>query len=148
MNVVIARAAILAQNNFFEDVSRRVRKPTSVSAEQWWVFAAALVAVIALVVLASWHTNRRTKATRCNSPLRLFWSLCQAHGLLWRDRWLLWQLGRRQKVANPARLFVEPEHFDSARSRSLPDRYRANLERLQERLFAEGVSTTDRGATG
>jgi hypothetical protein len=61
--------------------------------------------------------------------------LCRGHELDQVSRRLLRSLATWHRLAQPARLFVEPQWFDAA-SLSEPLRMRqAELERLRDRLF-------------
>jgi len=136
MNSLVLQMLLFAQNDFFEDISRRARKPTMLTLEQWCVICAALFLVIVITALGSWYSERKGKPRRCNSPKRLFWSLCRAHDLSWRDRWILWRLSRYQELDDPARLFLEPHRFDSPNLSFALQRHPARIASLRERLFA------------
>lgn len=96
--------------------------------------------IVAVLIVGVWLLGRlftmREERRTYNSPLRLFLSLCKAHGLRWSQQWLLWRVARSQRLENPAQLFVEPERFNeenlcpALRSRA------AELQILREQLFA------------
>lgn len=95
---------------------------------------AGILAVMIIIALVNKFRQRRSNHT---SPWGLFLSLCRAHKLKWSERWLLWQLARLEHLADPARLFLEPDWFKSS---GLPPALRAQAARLKsirDRLFAE-----------
>jgi hypothetical protein len=48
----------------------------------------------------------------------------------------LWRLARSHGLRAPARVFLEPERFESSRLSPVMRRHAARLEGLQDRLFA------------
>ena len=83
------------------------------------------------LVLASQERNRP-----CNSPLKLFLSLCKAHELPWSRRWLLWRAARYQRLRDPARLFLEPERLEAVNLSPVLRAHGAAFKEVQGRLFA------------
>ena len=99
-----------------------------------WVLVLAVVAT--LFWLLTRFRERQDGPDRTNSPRRLFRELCRAHHLKFSDRWLLWRVARWQRLSQPAKLFLEPERFDTANlSQSLRTK-QPQLAQLSERLFA------------
>ena len=88
---------LLAEERHFESVGKQVRKPASLGSEQWLLLGVVFVLAVAGIAAWSWYSERRARSRRCNSPWRLFWELCQAHRLPWRDRWTLWQVSRQRR---------------------------------------------------
>jgi hypothetical protein len=72
-----------------------------------------------------------------NSPRRLFRGLCRAHGLGWSERRLLWQLAQAEQLADPARLFLEPERFDEVHLNDALCARAAELKEIRQRLFCD-----------
>lgn len=99
-----------------------------------WV--AVLVGLfIALVLLSRW-LSRRDRSQHFNSPRALFGALCQLHDLDRVARKLLRELAAHHKLAQPARLFLEPDRFEPNQlSPSLLARQPA-LEAVRARLFS------------
>jgi hypothetical protein len=94
-----------------------------------------LFAVVCPLIFISIWVYRRRRRQASTSPRALFFSLCRAHRLKWSEYLLLWRLGQSQHLADPARLFVEPERFDISR---LPVALRLKAEKLKNihaRLF-------------
>ncbi len=98
------------------------------------------LAILAVVIVLAWLLARvrtvRERRRAYHGPLRLFLSLCKAHNLLWSERWLLWGLARAQRLKQPARLFLEPQWFDTA---GLGRAWRvraASLSAIRDRLFS------------
>lgn len=92
---------------------------------------ALLLVVWLLLRLIPW----RRMPWAANSPLALFWSLCRAHRLRWTDRWLLWQIAKRQRLRHPASLFLEPERLEPATTGWLSPLQASRLASLGWQLF-------------
>jgi hypothetical protein len=104
------------------------------------------VAILLGVAAVAWACSRllrmRDRYRVFRSPARLFFVLCRAHRLRWRECWWLWRLARFQRLRDPARLFLEAERFDPAQlSPSLRARGH-ELMQLRGRLFAETALKT------
>jgi hypothetical protein len=100
-----------------------------------------LTALVVMLWLVSRWLKRRQRAQPYNSPRRLFFGLCRAHGLRWSDRWLLWRVAKWQRLKDPGRLFLEPQRFEEANLGPL----RASAPRLKairQRLFIEPAKET------
>jgi hypothetical protein len=93
------------------------------------------------IVLVFWVLSRlvggQDRRATCNSPGKLFVSLCRAHQLTFKDAWLLWRLARWQQLDDPARLFLEPEHFDPSGFGPRLTAHAQRLQSLRDRLFAD-----------
>lgn len=138
MDAWAMQLVLLAEEGHFESVGRHARKPASLSSEQGLLLAVVFVLAVAGVAAWSSYLERRARSRR-NSPWRLFWELCQAHCLPWRDRWTLWQVSRHQRLADPARVFLEPQRLEPANLSPALRRRSAQVASLRARLFA-GVS--------
>ncbi len=93
--------------------------------------------------LAAWwlaYYLARRPPPSADRPLALFRELCLGQGLSWPESILLWRLARSRDVAEPARLFVEPEHFDPATLPAALHGEAPRLEQLRQRLFADPTS--------
>lgn len=92
---------------------------------------------IAAVLLIWWIVARLSPLIRRRNrkprPWKVFLGLCRVHRLGWRDRWLLYRIAKRQGLADPARLFLEPERFEA--SPDFTPRQRKSLDRIAERIF-------------
>lgn len=103
------------------------------------------------IVLAIWILQRlltrNELVRRHHSPRALFRQLCYAHGLDRRSRRLLASLARERKLAQPARLFLEPDQFAAAGLGPKLESQAERLKELKERLFAEDklISTAGLG---
>lgn len=141
MHAWINHIALLAVKNGGTPLTRRMGesfRPSTGGADSAKTIAAlAAVLAVGAVLFFVWRVAaRRNPGKSQSSPRRLFLSLCRAQRLSWSETWLLWILARRQKLADPARLFVEPERFELA---ALDDGLKGNavrIERLRSRLFA------------
>ena len=131
MNPQGLQVFLLAERGFVQDISRNVRRPPTLSSGQWIFVGVVFVLSVAGIALWSWYSERRGRPRPCNSPIRLFWSLCQAHGLRWPERWTLWQVGRYQRLTDPARLFLEPERLDRVNLSPTLRRRDARMESLR-----------------
>jgi len=96
-----------------------------------------LAGIVVAIFILSLLVNSRQRQKSYASPWGLFFSLCRAHKLNWKERWLLWRLARLEQLADPGRLFLEPQWFAAI---SLPGalRQRAKqLKSIRDRLFAD-----------
>ncbi len=92
--------------------------------------------IIAFWVMVRWADRRERQEARSH-PWRLFYQLGKAHRLSWREMWVLWRLARQQGLADPARIFLEPERLTATSAEGLANWQREVLESLPRRLFAE-----------
>jgi hypothetical protein len=120
---------------------------TSVDSTQILLGLTCLAIAITILWYISRAMERRDRRGHFDSSLGLFLNLGKAHNLSWPQRWLLWQLARCHQLDEPARLFLEPEHFNSA---NLSDSLRAKHDQLKlisRRIFAERVATPSKTDT-
>lgn len=99
----------------------------------WLLLAGVAVGIVsgALYYGHRWHHRHRHQ-----SHAALFRGLCETHRLDRSARRLLSQVGRYHRLAQPARLFTEPEWLEPAK---LGDRFSAKageVADLRTRLFA------------
>ena len=107
-----------------------------------WILAGALVMLVVLTARLAYMGMRRWRV----GPSGLFSALCRVHKLKWSDRWLLWHLAGYYRMADPSRVFVEPERFDP---QGLPPHLAgraARLAELRENLFYEPPPPKDRAS--
>ena len=131
--LLLADARLSKIQNAFKD------RETTVDARQ--ILIGLTVVTIAIIVLwfVSRAMERRARRGHFDSSLGLFLSLAKAHNLGWTEQWLLWRLARSHQLKDPARLFLEPERFDSS---NLTDSLRVKqnqLKLISRRIFAEGT---------
>jgi len=88
---------------------------------------------IGLLIFGIWRLFRKRWI---NSPIRLFWQLCRAHRLCWKQRFLLLRIAQQRKLRNAGLLFVEAVHFDSVAHSGPLAVHRKQLETLRDTLFA------------
>ncbi len=110
-----------------------------------------LAGIVAGMLILSLVIKSRRRRAGYVSPLGLFLTLCRAHKLKWKERWLLWRLARMEQLNEPARLFLEPEWYASY---SLPGALRqraGQLINIRDRLFAdvrESLKSSDKEQSG
>lgn len=109
------------------------RRQTHLGASERMTGLLVLVAILLVFWLAARFMDRPRRSRPVNRPRRLFLELCRAHRLRWSERWLLWRIARRNRLREPARLFVSPELL-KARS-GAPEPEARLLESLAARLF-------------
>ncbi len=101
------------------------------------------VVTIGCIALAVWIVvlvlRRRDRKGRLNSHPALFRELCRAHGLDRSSCGMLHQLARHQRLAQPSRLFLEPELFDAASGMSELRRRIGEVVALRDKLFANSA---------
>jgi hypothetical protein len=94
-----------------------------------------LAGVVLAMVFLSRYLASHDRGRVYNSPRALFRSLCKAHNLDRGSRRLLWQVARWQRLAHPARLFLEANRFDAANLSPQLRQQADLLKQLQTRLF-------------
>jgi hypothetical protein len=107
----------------------------SFDATHWWLLFGCIV-LFAGFAVAIYRSSRQGKCDfDADSQVKLFRDLCRAHQLSSRNQRLLRRLASARGVAEPARLFIEPKHFEPAH---LPETLKASadqIRRLHGRLF-------------
>jgi len=151
MGSLIHQLRLLSQHSPLDSVvdnlgsglrQRSTRMTTQDMVKMLLLFAVAFVAVWAMGRL--WNAlSGRLRKTRG----WLFFRLCRAHGLRWRDHWLLWQVAREYKLFDPATLFIQPELLQTSAMRLLDPAIAARLAELQARLFAASESAVSPAAS-
>lgn len=149
---LLTSGMLLARMSWFENLSRQWGSGNSRFGATHFVLLT--LAVAGLAAIAVWARQVRSKGERqYNNPRALFRALCRAHGLDHGSRRLLDQLARQQRLADPARLFLEPERFEPAHLGATLKSQQARFATLRDRLFAEPSvapreSSNDRRRTG
>ena len=123
-------------------------RETTVDSSQVLIGLAVLTIVIIVLYFVSRAMERRARRGHFDSSLGLFLSLAKEHNLGWSERWLLWRLARCHQLKEPARLFLEPERFDSS---NLTDSLLIKHDRLKlisRRIFAERTENPEQTDPG
>jgi hypothetical protein len=100
-----------------------------------WTLVSMAALLIAVAVVAYRSSQRRKQEFTHDSPRQLFRELCRAHRLPLASRRLLKRLAAARHVADPAMLFVNSGHFETA---NLPENLNPSadeIRKLHERLF-------------
>lgn len=100
----------------------------------WALFLAMAGLILAFWLLARLLERLNQRDTR-TSPWGLFFRLGKTHRLRWSELWLLWRLARRQRLRDPARLFLEPERFEPVHLGGWSSARQAKFQALRQRLF-------------
>lgn len=128
---------LLARGGRLDELSSELRNRSSHVDAQYVLTG---LAVLAAIILAMWILSRllsrKERRRSFDSSLMMFHALCKAHGLSWSEQWLLWRVARRQRLHDPARLFLEPERLAPHRLSPTLRAKKPQLEELRERLFA------------
>lgn len=138
--LTIAFPELLAKEGIYMHMGRRFRRGSST------VDVADLVTmlvVMAVVAALAWLIARYVKMReqrRSNCPQYLFHELCHAHQLDWSSRQLLQSLAKAHGLTDPARIFVEPHHFNIDKLGPALADCETRLAELRQRLFAESDS--------
>ena len=129
---------LLAEVSRIESMGRKFRGGrTKFDADNVWVGLLVLFGMVVVFWFLSRLKDRQESSRRVNNPRKLFRELCKAHGLKFFQRRLLKQVARWQRLARPAKLFLEPERLEP---RNLSPRLRARQDELAvigKKLFAE-----------
>jgi hypothetical protein len=104
---------------------------------------AILAFAVVLYLVNRWY-NRYSGRQSYNSPSAMFRELCNAHSLDRKTRQLLMRVAHWQGLAQPARLFLEPERFEPANLSPELERYSAELFELRSKLFTFEVRAESR----
>ncbi len=118
------------------------RRATGMDSMDVVIGFAIVAGVVIAISLVYYFFNRGDRSRRCNSPKELFRSLCQGHELDRASRKLLKNLARYQRLAQPARLFLEPERFDEVNLSPQLRAQAAAVGELQAKLFAREETAT------
>ena len=107
------------------------------------IFLAILAGVVLAVYLLSRFLAYKDGRKSFNSPRALFRALAKAHNLDRASRRLLRRVARWQRLAHPARLFLEPTRFDPSNlSPQLRERI-TEIQTLRDRIFAARIEELD-----
>ncbi len=118
--------------------SRRVHDSAESEWPMEWLLAAAAAAVVVGVGI---YLVRRQLCRGQTSHAALFRGLCEAQGLSRISRRLLRQIGQHHRLAQPARIFVDPRWLDPAGLSPALRLRSAELAALRQSLFGIGVET-------
>jgi hypothetical protein len=101
----------------------------------WWILLGCAV-LFSCFVVAIYRSSRRIKSEfDCDNHIKLFRELCRAHRLSFANRRQLRRLASARGISEPARLFIEPKHFETTH---LPESMQSaadEIRRLRDRLF-------------
>jgi hypothetical protein len=123
---------LVAQAGRYDELSSHFQQGGANASRPYLVVALA-IAALAVVALAWWASQNNQKQHRSyRSTRRLFSELCRQHDLPWRQRRVLRQQARIQRLTSPARLFVRPECFQTDQ---LPESLRGEVDTLHTTLF-------------
>ena len=152
MNELLSSGIVLARMSWFENLSRQWGGGNGRFGATHIVLLTLAVAALAAIAIGA-RRLRSNGERQYNNPRALFRALCRAHGLDRASRRLLDQLARQQRLADPARLFLEPERFEPANLGASLKSQQARFTSLRDRLFAEPSvapreSSNDRRRTG
>ena len=100
--------------------------------------AVALVLLVAMIALR-WLSAQQHRSV--NDPRRLVRQLCQAHGFRRSQERLLLKAARALAIAQPARLFIEPQLLAQAAERSSLASRRHELVDMAAELFGPDGET-------
>ena len=95
-----------------------------------------IAGILTVMLIFSVVSHSRHQRRNYESPVRLFLSLCKAHKLKWRERWLLYRLARMEQLTDPARLFLEPQWYTASNLPTALRQHEAKLKSIHKRLFA------------
>lgn len=100
-----------------------------------WIVLTMLISSVGTWLAFRWRNARVIR--RKNSPGQLVSELSRLHQLNWLERQLLVSSARKQKLAEPARLFLEPGLWRELRDQERSVAKRQRLILLERKLFAE-----------
>ena len=135
MHVVLTRIILLGRGNIFEASRKLAQHNGKLSIANLAIAVLVFAGLAAILFFLSKIFSPREKSRGVNSPWRLFWALCRAHGLRLSQCWLLWRVARDHQLKDPALLFVEPELLDVDVLGAGFASHAAVVESLRGRLF-------------
>lgn len=137
MNSTLYHWLLLADIDLFRSLNQQF---SGANFRFGWMHVLVGLGILGGISAGVWLLNRLAHREggqrRYNSPPALFRALCRAHGLSRGNRRLLKQLARHQQLADPARLFLEPERFDTPNLGPALKAQRARLQAIREQLFS------------
>ena len=107
----------------------------SFDATHWWILLGVFVLFSGFAVAIYRSSRRGTSEFDADSHAKLFRELCRAHRLSYRSRRRLRRLASARGIAEPARLFIEPKHFEAAHLPETLQSAEREIRRLRDRLF-------------
>ena len=112
----------------------------------------AIAAILGALIMGCWLLTRflarQDRRRRFNSPATLFNHLCDLHELDVTERKLLKTCAKDHGLADPGRLFLEPEWFNHAAHGPEHDWNRDQLTSLRDKLFGVLIDEADQGLAG
>ena len=136
MSAPLASLYLLADRSLFRDMGSGFRdKRENMNGTDLVLWMLAVVAVFVVIGIVAKIVARRDKRQLYNSPRGLFRQLCKAHGLERGNRALLRKLAHQQGLAQPARLFLEPDRFQAENVGAARLQEQPALDALKQRLF-------------
>lgn len=136
MNSETYLSILLAQGSRLDSLASGVRrKSNSFDGTDVLIGFAILAGVILAGSLLYMIMNRGERNTRCNSPKKLFRTLCRTHQLDRASRRILRQMASHQRLGQPARLFLEPERFEAVNLSPALRSQNEKVGELQAKLF-------------
>ena len=132
---------LLADRSLFKDMGSGFRaKREHFDASDLLLWFGIVIGVFVVIGIVAKIVASRDKRQLYNSPRGLFRALCRAHGLDRPSRRLLSRIARAQELAQPARLFLEPERYSEAKVSEQFREERAAIELLRKKLFENPVA--------
>jgi len=127
---------LLADRNLFKDMGSGFRdKREHFDASDLFLWFGIVIGVFVVIGIIAKIVARRDKRQLYNSPRGLFRALCRAHGLDRPSRRLLARIARAQELAQPGRLFLEPERYSEAKVSEQFREERGTIELLRKKIF-------------
>lgn len=140
-NIDCSVQMLIAQASRLQTMSKGVRRRSSSfdTTEVLIGFAVVAGVVLGLSILYM-IMNRGERNRRSNSPKGLFRSLCRAHELDRASRRVLGQMAKHQRLAQPARIFLEEERFDKVNLNLALRSQMELIDELRGKIFATDVA--------
>lgn len=128
---------LLADRSPFHSMSRNFRgRHAQLDTDDIIMVVLIVVGAALGIWILSRLMQRQDKEKRYHNRRALFRALCRAHGLSYRQRWLLSQHARRLQLDEPGRLFLEPQHLEPAAMSGLETSQAVELSKLRAYFFA------------
>lgn len=137
--IQLQNISLIAQSRVM-DLGRGFRDDNAiVSKSDILVGIACIVGAGLFFLLLRYLRNRQDLTRVCNSPRKLFNSLCKLHGLSRQERHLLRQTAAANSLKHPGQLFVAPALLTQMEMQATPHK-NAQLRALREKLFGDSLA--------
>lgn len=140
MNTMNGWCLILAESVTWQQLQGQLRHQDTISWRSWLGILILALFVAGLIGLSRWLASRDPMLGGPNSQL-LFNELATAHGLSWREKWLLKRTARAARLEHPVHVFLDPSIFDNAETGRRLVHVWPRIQEVRGKLFTGGSAS-------